>query len=61
MRGDHLREVLIQDFNWENFGVLERWSFMEDGCYYERWGHMEVHSTPCLSQYNVLLLDRGKV
>ena len=34
---------------------------MEDGCCYERLWHMKVHSTTCLSQYNVLFLDRGKV
>ena len=33
---------------------------MEDGCCYERWWHMKVHSTTCLSQYNVLFLDRGQ-
>lgn len=46
-RGDHLGEVLIQDINWENFGVLEKWSFIEGGHCYENWWHMEFHSQGC--------------
>ena len=37
----------MQDINWENFGVLESWSFMEGGHCYENWWHMEVHSQGC--------------
>ena len=36
-----LREVLIKGFDWQNFGVLDRWSLWE-AVAYERWSRIEV-------------------
>ena len=29
MRGDHLQEVYSRGFDWEDFGVLDRWCLKE--------------------------------
>ena len=41
--GARLREVPAKDFDWEIFGVLDKWSLMHiKVVVYEKWSHMEI-------------------